>query len=366
MPIISEAIGIFYALEKIENYEDAFEKKKELFVDSKILTKNKNNKTEQKSDSHSNLLVNEIDKVKSQVYLRKSSQKLSILNSKKLLSKLTSNLDQINIQNFSSEKNTFGKEPQDDGEPNQNRNAKAITSDFELINSKSQVSGNYNVIHENNNTPIHSHLPLEGKFNDCSQDSLNESFEIETKYFLDDFVNLYRLFYHEENWKMNMSLINDFPNTIKKASLFHSIRQNYRRIMFQYNKDNLLEAIMEYKKYKTLLTDLFEHFNLLMSDQIGEVRESAFRSLIPSLEILAELINFEDAELFDVHKVKLSKVISLRILSTLNFLVLHGETNVQVRGNYLFFLKVLYIYIYCFYLINAFVESLYIYICSLH
>jgi hypothetical protein len=301
LPVVSETIGIFYALEKIENYDILFSINKEEELSSNNLSNNKK-----------------------EIYRKRKtiSEEVEIVSNKKSMRKISQRLSMISVK-FPYESNIS----LENKNRNSNLNEELVSNEYTSLEKVNRIETNTTI------SPKKNLSIKEIGFNDIlKEDENDDSVELETDYYLEDFVNLYKLFYLEENWKIKISLAENFPNLINKCCKFHSIRQNVRRRMFKLDEDNKLEAIMEYKKFKSLICELFEHFIILLSDPLSKVREVAFNSLLPSLNVFIDDLNFEDAELLDENQLKLHTIISKKLLATFNNLILHGETSIEVRG----------------------------------
>lgn len=373
IPIVSHAIIIFYALEKIENYYSSIEtlnalndnnntssnvrfRKGSVFGGSTINIEN-NISNSKFNNNHSDCLnenekerklsvKDEIENYNRIINSRKNSQKLSstICIAKSLLKLSENNVNtnintKINNQRSSiisstSQNSSFNYDNISKFNTIENKQQLGLIKEEEYIKEqhspillKKEKKGNLNNLIENNFTISNNNNTYDNK----EETSI---IELETKYCLEDFTNFYKLIYTDNHWRIKQDLSNNIPSIIEKLTKFHFYKQKIRKQVLLVNEETKLDVIFEYKKFKFLILDIFEHFNILLCDHINEVREQAFKNLIPCIKVFSEIIDYDDIETYDDSKVKLMELIALRLLKTFNELILHGETSINVRSKY--------------------------------
>lgn len=228
-----------------------------------------------------------------------------------------------------------------------NNAIKEIDEDDERLDTNGKETNVINksnkVVVENANKINDSNIDINPtKFNNF--DSLNKS--IETKYSIEDFLNLYKILFNENNWRFRLKLASNFPIVIKRVLLYGVIRMEnkkkyYKELTSNNNEfktntrtidgDAKIDIILEYKRFRNILLDLIEHFNLLLTDKVINVKIQAFESLIPTLESFSDCFNYNDSIEYDDNSYKLNNVIVWRLASTFNYIILNGESCVELK-----------------------------------
>lgn len=326
---------------------------------TKINLKNEGN-IDKIVENNSNLTQNIIPKLEFTI----SSEENDNSNTKRSKEEVQLTNDmKIGIQKKDIEINNNVIKEADEYDERLETNEKQITNkDTEKINDDNKIQVNYieKIKEINNNNNLINQIQTADRQNNISQlDSINKS--IESKYSVEDFLNLYKILFNEQNWRFRLKLAKSFPFVVKRVMLYGVIRMENKKAYYKLisNKENMnnqntntnntnnssnlfnvtntidgdakLDIILEYKKFRHILLDLIEHFNLLLTDKVIDVKIQAFDSLIPTLKFFSDCFNYSDSLEFDDNNYKLNSVVVWRLASTFNFILLNGESSIELK-----------------------------------